>query len=97
MRISRQARFVLAILPLSALAVGLLITGAQTIEDLDRELSQGQAPSTQPSAANPVFLSDKTSWIEAVPFRCRSLTFFTSYPAKCQDANGNLLWVEHIP
>ncbi len=97
MRISGQTRFVLAILPLSALAVGLLITGAQAIERLDQELSLRQASSTQPMAANPVFTSDKTSWIETIPFRCRSLTFFTSYPAKCRDANGNLIWVEHIP
>ncbi len=97
MRISRQARFALSILPLSALAVGVLITGAQAIERLDQEVSQGQAHSIHLPASEPVFLSDKTSWIKATPFRCRTLTFFTSYPAKCQDASGHLIWVEHLP
>lgn len=96
--LSKQVKFMAYCLPIAAILIGLLVTEATKIKEIDSGSSslQSSVP-TQPSneqlsARVYRFMSDAV--IEEFASKCRSSVFFTSAPAKCLDANGNLIWVK---
>ncbi len=95
--LSKQVRFILYCLPISALLIGLLVVGANRIKEIDQELGKSQTNSSTLSSTNQInwkeflYLSDSSSG--NTEMKCISLTYFTSWPAKCLDANGKLIWV----
>ncbi len=101
MKLPKQLKFLLVHLPLSAILIGLLVLGAYKIQSLDRELSGTQASPgasiTNDPSLSQVAFANVDQVLHPLHGRCASLLFFTSAPAKCKDAQGNLIWVNSNP